>query len=122
MTAALGFLAAALSISLVWPQVWLSCRRGRTRGLSPTAAWLAVGLNASWLTFGLLTRDPAQIITNAVVGAGKNAVLAGLLFSQAHLRTRTALRRSAAGAAGLVAAAAVSHLSVALLGADRVEV
>jgi uncharacterized protein with PQ loop repeat len=122
MTAALGFLAAALSISLVWPQVWLSCRRGRTRGLSPTSAWLAVGLNASWLTFGLLTRDPAQIITNAVVGAGNTAVLAALLFSQAPLRTRTVLLRSAAGAAALVAVAAGSALSVVALGADRVEV
>ncbi|NYJ07579.1 SemiSWEET transporter [Petropleomorpha daqingensis] len=122
MTAALGFLAAALSICLVWPQVWLSCRRGRTRGLSPAAAWLAVGLNASWLTFGLLTRDPAQIVTNAVVGAGNTAVLAALLFSQSHLRTRTALLRSAAGAAGLVTIAAGSALSVVLLGADRVEV
>jgi len=121
MTAALGFLAAALSISLVWPQVWLSCRRGRTRGLSPTAAWLAVALNASWLTFGVLTRDPAQVITNVVVGAGNTAVLAALLLTQARLRRGTTLLRSAGGAAGLVAVAAGSALSVALLGGDRVE-
>jgi uncharacterized protein with PQ loop repeat len=122
MTAALGSLAAALSISLVWPQVWLSCRRGRTRGLSPTACWLAVALNASWLTFGLLTGDPAQIATNVVVGAGNTAVLVALLFSQPHLRTRTALLRSAGGAACLAALAAGSIGAVAVLGADRMEV
>ena len=122
MTAALGFLAAALSIALVWPQVWLSCRRSRTRGLSPTSCWLAVGLNACWLTFGLLTRDPAQITTNAVVGAGNTAVLAALLFSQPRLRTRTALLRTAAGAAVLAAVAAGSIGSVVVLGADRAEV
>jgi uncharacterized protein with PQ loop repeat len=122
MIAALGSLAAAFSISLVWPQVWLSCRRGRTRGLSPTACWLAVGLNACWLTFGLLTHDPAQITTNVVVGAGNTAVLAALLLSQPRLRTRTALLRTAAGAAGLAAVAVGSIGSVAVLGADRAEV
>lgn len=122
MTAALGILAAAFSISLVWPQVWLSCRRGRTRGLSATASWLAVGLNACWLTFGLLTGDPAQVVTNAVVGAGNTAVLAALLLSQPHLRTRAALLRSAAGAVGLAAVAGGAAGSVVVLGAARAEV
>src|SRR3712207_465866 len=76
MIAALGFLAAALSITVVWPQVWLSCRHGRTLGLSPTGSWLAVGLNLCWLTFGLLVGDAPQIATHAVVGAGNTAVLA----------------------------------------------
>jgi uncharacterized protein with PQ loop repeat len=122
MTAALGFAAAALSISLVWPQVWLSCRRRRTRGLSPTACWLAVALNASWLTFGLLIGDPAQITTNVVVGAGNSAVLASLLLSRPQLRSRAVLLRSAAGAACLAALAAGSAGAVVVLGADRGEV
>src|SRR3712207_8184430 len=42
MIAVLGFSAAALSISNIWPQVWRSCRHGRTLGLSPTSSWLAV--------------------------------------------------------------------------------
>ena len=88
MIAVLGCLAAALSISVVWPQVWRSCRHRRTLGLSPTSAWLAVGLNVCWLTFGALTGDPAQMITNAVVGTGNTAVLAALLLTQPHLRTR----------------------------------
>jgi uncharacterized protein with PQ loop repeat len=122
MIAALGFLAAALSITVVWPQVWLSCRHGRTLGLSPTSSWLAVALNLCWLTFGLLIADPAQILTNSVVGAGNAAVLGALLIAQPQLRSRRMLLRTAAGAAGLAALAAGSLASVVLLGADRAAV
>jgi uncharacterized protein with PQ loop repeat len=118
MIAALGFLAAALSIAVTWPQVWRSCRHGRTLGLSPTASWLGVALNVSWLTFGLLIADPAQILTNAVVGVGNAAVLVALLVAQPHLRSRRMLMRSAPAAAGLAAFAALGGLAVALLDAD----
>jgi len=117
MIAALGCLAATLSIAVVWPQVWRSCRHRRTLGLSPTSAWLAVGLNVCWLTFGALTGDAAQMITNTVVGTGNTAVLVALLLAQPHLRTRRTLARTAAGAAGLVSLAAGSLLAVAVLGA-----
>jgi uncharacterized protein with PQ loop repeat len=116
MIAALGCLAATLSIAVVWPQVWRSCRHRRTLGLSPTSAWLAVGLNVCWLTFGALADDPAQMITNAVVGTGNTAVLTALLLTQPHLRTRRTLVRTAAGAAGLVTLATGSVLTVAVLG------
>jgi uncharacterized protein with PQ loop repeat len=118
MTAALGFLAATLSITVVWPQVWRSCRHGRTLGLSPTSSWLGVALNMCWLTFGVLIGDPAQIVTNAVVGAGNTAVLAALLIAQPHLRSSRMLLRTAAGFAGLIAVAASSLAAVALFGAD----
>jgi uncharacterized protein with PQ loop repeat len=118
MIAALGFLAATLSILVVWPQVWLSCRHGRTLGLSPTSSWLAVALNLCWLTFGLLIDDSPQIVTNAVVGAGNTAVLMALLIAQPHLRSRRMLLRTAAGAGGLAALAGGSIAAVALLGAD----
>ena len=62
MIAVLGLLAAAFSIAVIWPQVWLSCRHGRTLGLSPTSTWLSVALNLCWLSFGLLTGDRAQIL------------------------------------------------------------
>jgi uncharacterized protein with PQ loop repeat len=117
MIAALGFLAAALSIAVVWPQVWRSCRHGRTLGLSPTSAWLGIALNLCWLTFGVLIGDPAQIVTNAVVGAGNTAVLVALLIAQPHLCSKQMLLRTAGGAAGLAALAAGSLLAVALLGA-----
>jgi uncharacterized protein with PQ loop repeat len=118
MIAALGFFAAALSISVTWPQVWRSCRHGRTLGLSPTASWLGVALNLCWLTFGLLIGDPAQILTNSFVGMGNAAVLVALLIAQPHLRTRPMLLRTATGAVGLVALAAGSYASVAVLGAE----
>src|SRR3954470_8794706 len=108
MIAVLGCLAAILSIAVVWPQVWRSCRHGRTLGLSPTSAWLGVALNLCWVTFGVLPGDPAQIVTNAVVGVGNTAVLAALLLAQPHLRTRRMLLRTATGAACLVALAAGS--------------
>jgi uncharacterized protein with PQ loop repeat len=118
MIAALGFLAAALSIAVVWPQVWLSCRHRRTLGLSPTSAWLGVALNLCWLTFGVLIGDPAQTVTNAVVGAGNTAVLVALLLARPHLRSGGMLLRTAAGAGGLGVLAAGSVLSVTVLGAD----
>jgi uncharacterized protein with PQ loop repeat len=118
MIVALGFLAAAFSIALIWPQVWLSCRHRRTLGLSPTTSWLGVALNLSWLTFGLLIGDPAQIVTNAVVGTGNTAVLAALLLSQPDLREKRMVLRTAAGAAALATLAAGSLVSVAVLGAE----
>jgi uncharacterized protein with PQ loop repeat len=114
MIAALGFLAALLSISLTWPQVWRSCRHGRTLGLSPTASWLAVALNLCWLTFGVLIGDLAQIVANAVVGMGNSAVLIALLLTRPDLRTRRTLLRTATGAAGLAALAMLSLAAVAL--------
>ncbi len=116
MIAALGFLAAALSISTTWPQVWRSCRQRRTRGLSPTGSWLAVALNLCWLTFGLLIDDPVQVVTHAVVGVGNAAVLVALLVSQPRLLTRPALLRTASGSCGLGVLAAGS-LAAATLGA-----
>jgi uncharacterized protein with PQ loop repeat len=117
MIAVLGLLAAALSIAVIWPQVWLSCRHGRTLGLSPTSTWLSVALNLCWLSFGLLAGDQAQILTHVVVGAGNTAVLAALLLSQPHLRSPRMLIRTAAGGAGLAALALGSLASVALLDA-----
>jgi len=117
MIAVLGFLAAVLSISVVWPQVWRSCRHGRTLGISPTTAWLGIALNLCWLTFGVLVGDPAQIITNAIVGAGNTAVLIAVLHAQPHLRRGRTLLRTAAGAAALFALASASLLSVLVLDA-----
>lgn len=122
MPGAIGLLAALLSICLVWPQVWLCCRRRRTGGLSPTASFLSVALNLSWLTFGLLTRDPAQSVTNAVVGIGNTAVLVALLVTQPGLRARRVLARTASAAAGLAVFAGGGMVSVTFLGTTPAEV
>jgi uncharacterized protein with PQ loop repeat len=122
MTAVLGFLAAALSIAVVWPQVWRSCLQGHTRGLSPTGAWLGVGLNLCWLSFGILIGDPAQIATNAVVGVANTAVLVALLVTQPHLRSSRMLLRTGIGALGLAALAVGSMLAVILHDAQPADV
>ncbi|MGY1654153.1 SemiSWEET transporter [Geodermatophilus sp. SYSU D01119] len=116
MPAALGLVATVLSISVIWPQVWLSCRHGRTGGLSPTGTWLAAPLNLAWLAVGLLIADPAQVVTNTVVGAGNTAVLAALLLARPDLRSRRALLRTASGAAGLTLLTAGCAVAVAVLG------
>ena len=116
MPGVLGVLAATLSISRIWPQVWLCCRRRRTSGLSPTATFLGVALNLSWLAFGALTADPAQLVTNTVVGLGNTAVLIALLATQPHLRARRVIARTAGAASGLVAFAAGGIASVTVLG------
>jgi uncharacterized protein with PQ loop repeat len=117
MTAVLGFLAAVLSIAVVWPQVWRSCRHRSTLGLSPTSTWLGVALNLNWLTFAVLIANTPQIVSNVVVGAANTAVLVALLATQPHLRTQRVLVRTASGAAGLAALAAGSVLAVVYAGA-----
>lgn len=116
MPGVIGVLAASLSIALIWPQVWLCCCRRRTGGLSPTASFLSVALNLSWLTFGVLTGDPTQWVTNAVVGLGNTAVLVALLLAQPDLRARRVLARTASAAAGLIAFAGGGIVSVTFLG------
>jgi uncharacterized protein with PQ loop repeat len=112
----LGFLAASLSIALIWPQVWLCCRHRRTDGLSPTASFLSVALNFSWLTFGLLSGDAAQSVSNAVVGVGNTAVLVALLVTQPRLRVPQVLARTAGLAAALVAFGIGGIASMVFLG------
>jgi uncharacterized protein with PQ loop repeat len=110
----LGSLAAAFSILLIWPQVWLSCIHRRTSGLSATACWLGVALSSCWLTYGLLVQDIVQIANNLVVGAAQTAVLIALLITQPALRTRRALAATAWGAGALVLVAATALAAAAL--------
>jgi uncharacterized protein with PQ loop repeat len=115
-TPALGLLAAALSMSLPWPQVWRSCAQRRTTGLSATAVWLGVAMPIGWITYGLLLGDRLQVISNTVTGTAGMAVLVSVLLSRADLRSRRTLPATA-GAAGLVAGTAgVSALAAALPG------
>jgi len=107
----LGCLAAAASLSLVWPQVWLTCVRGRTSGLSPTACWLAPALNAGWVTYGLLAEEVVQVVTNGGCAVAGTAVLAALLRARPELRRPGALARTATGAAMMLAAAAAAALA-----------
>jgi uncharacterized protein with PQ loop repeat len=114
LTPALGCLGAALSMSLPWPQVWRSCARGRTTGLSATASWLGVAMPIGWITYGLLIGDRLQVVTNTVTGGAGIAVLVALLLARLELRTGRKLLVSASAAAGVLVAVAVSAIAAAL--------
>lgn len=72
---------ALTTITISWPQVWVSCVRRRTAGLSPMTTLLGPALNVTWLSYGLLIDDPLQVVVNALMGVGNLAVLAALLWS-----------------------------------------
>jgi uncharacterized protein with PQ loop repeat len=111
---AFGFIGAALSMSIAWPQVYRSCVRRRTSGLSSTACKLGVAMPIGWVAYGLLIGDPFQVVTNVVASLTGLAILAALLITQPHLRERRALRASA-GAAGGVLLTVVSIAALAAL-------
>jgi uncharacterized protein with PQ loop repeat len=113
---ALGLLAAALSMSLPWPQVWRSCAQRRTTGLSATAVWLGVAMPIGWITYGLLIGDRLQVMTNTVTGGAGLAVLAAVLLTRIDLRSRRTLLTTAGAAAVVAGTAALSALAAALPG------
>ncbi|MEV4639708.1 SemiSWEET transporter [Actinoplanes sp. NPDC049548] len=112
----LGWLGAALSMTLPWPQVWRSCARGHTRGLSATSCWMGVALPVGWITYGLLTGETVQVVTNCVTCVAGLTVLVAVLVKQRDLRTGRALLVSAGGAAGVLAASAGSAAFAAATG------
>ncbi|RZU49527.1 hypothetical protein EV385_1280 [Krasilnikovia cinnamomea] len=112
---ALGLLGAALSIALPWPQVWRSCVQRHTTGLSATASWLTFALPIGWITYGLLSGERIQVITNTVTGAAGLAVLVALLVARRELRTGRALAASAGGAMIMLATALGCAAAAALL-------
>ena len=114
--ALLGWFGAALSIALPWPQVWRSVARGRTKGLSATACWQGVAMPVGWITYGLLTGETVQVVTNTVTGVAGLAVLVTVLLKQGELRTGRTLLISATGAAGVLTAAGGSAAAGLLTG------
>ncbi|WP_199514673.1 SemiSWEET transporter [Nucisporomicrobium flavum] len=113
-TALLGWLGAALSMSLPWPQVYRSCIQGRTGGLSATACWLGLAMPVGWITYGLLAGETVQVVTNTVNGAAGLGVLAVVLWRRGELRTVRKLLITASSAAGVLAAVVVSVAVAAL--------
>ncbi|OJF11511.1 hypothetical protein BG844_25905, partial [Couchioplanes caeruleus subsp. caeruleus] len=113
-TAMLGWLGAALSMTLPWPQVWRSCVQRRTGGLNATSCWMGAAMPAGWVSYGLLTGEAVQVVTNTVTGTAGLAVLVVLLVRHDDLRRGRRLVLSAAGAAAVLAAA-LGSAAVALL-------
>jgi len=116
LTHALGVLGATLSMSLSWPQVIKSCVQRRTLGLSPTACTLGVAMPLGWITYGLLSGQVIQVVTNLVTGTAGLAILVALLVTQPGMRSPRALRLSAASAGAVLAAVFLSAVAAALPG------
>jgi uncharacterized protein with PQ loop repeat len=117
-----GWLGAALSMSLPWPQVLRSCVRRRTTGLSATACWLGVAMPIGWITYGLLAGQVVQVATNLVTATAGLAILVVLLITRGELRTRRVLLVSSGGAVVVVAlsAAGAALATVPGIGGQRV--
>ncbi|WP_433826660.1 SemiSWEET transporter [Actinoplanes sp. CA-015351] len=112
LTHVFGIIGAALSMSIAWPQVYRSCVRRRTSGLSATACMLGVAMPAGWVTYGLLINDSFQVVTNTVSSSTGLAILVALLVTQPHLRSGRALLTSAGMAGGvLLAIVAIAALA-----------
>jgi uncharacterized protein with PQ loop repeat len=116
LTHALGVLGAALSMSLSWPQVIKSCVQRRTLGLSPTACALGVAMPLGWITYGLLSGQRIQVVTNVVTGTAGLAILMALLLTQPAMRSLRALRLSAASAGAVLTGVLLSGAAAALPG------
>ncbi|MEV0900231.1 SemiSWEET transporter [Actinoplanes sp. NPDC049802] len=114
LTHAFGFLGAALSMSIAWPQVYRSCVRRRTSGLSATACMLSVAMPLGWVTYGLLIGDRFQVVTNTVSTLTGLAILIALLVTRPALRAGRALLTSAGAAAGVLCALLGTAASAAL--------
>jgi uncharacterized protein with PQ loop repeat len=101
---AFGILGAVLSMSIAWPQVYRSCVRRRTSGLSATACMLSVAMPLGWITYGLLIGDRFQVVTNTVSASTGLAILIALLVTRPAARAGRALLASAGAAGGVLLA------------------
>ena len=121
-SAVLGWLGAALSMTLLWPQVWRSVAKGQTNGLCAVACWQGVAMPVGWIIYGLLTGEAVQVVTNTVTGFAGLLILAMLLVKRGELRTGRRLLTGAAGAAAVFCAAALSEVLAATtdLGTPRI--
>jgi uncharacterized protein with PQ loop repeat len=122
LTHALGVVAAALSMSLSWPQVFKSCVQRRTGGLSATATALGVAMPLGWIAYGLLAGERIQVVTNVATGTAGLAILVAVLATQPSLRSRQALRASAGAAGGVLTMVLLSGLAAALPGVRGAQV
>lgn len=98
----------SVTVGLMLPQMWRSCWRGQTAGLSTAAVWLSPVSCGAWLTYGVLMHDGVQMGINLACGLMHLAVLMAVLRGQPGVRQRASLMRSLPiPAAGLVAVMAL---------------
>ncbi|WP_432564278.1 SemiSWEET family transporter [Kineococcus sp. SYSU DK003] len=91
----LGLAAAALGIVTGVPQILRLLKSTDASGLSYSSAVLGVLASGTWLTYGLLLLDPAQLVAN-VPGLGCAVVTVVLAAHRLGLRLSTAAVATAA--------------------------
>lgn len=74
----LALVATVLAVAVVLPQVWRTCRYGRTGGIALGHVWLAVVTSVAWVQFGLHTGAAGAAASSAVTGAVNAVLLVGL--------------------------------------------
>src|SRR3954470_17371042 len=70
----LGFLASAIGISVVVPQIVRILRNPETGGVSAATWGMSVVACSLWLTYGLRLHEPPQIPGNVMLIAGATAI------------------------------------------------
>ena len=100
----LGWVGTVLILSFNVPQVWRTCVDGRTDGVPPMRAWVAIAVAVVWLGYGLAGGGLVQVVLNGAT------ILLNLLLV-VGLRGREAGRGTL-----LVAAAAVTTLALGAMG------
>jgi uncharacterized protein with PQ loop repeat len=106
----LGYLAAAIGVVMVLPQIARILRHPTLPGVSPLTWSLNTVACAAWLGYGIRTWQVPQIPGNVLFITGAVAIV--LLIPSTHARRTRA--------AGLAAVAAVEALAVAVLPAHTV--
>lgn len=86
----IGLVAAAVGITVSVPQVWRLWRGTTAAGVSHASAVLGVMAGSTWLTYGLLIVDHAQILANIPGLAGGLAILV-LVLRRGRLSPRPAI-------------------------------
>ncbi|NIZ91444.1 SemiSWEET family transporter [Kineococcus rubinsiae] len=99
----LGLVAAALGILTGLPQVVRLVRTPDASGLSYSSAVLGVLSSATWLTYGVMLLDPAQLLANV---PGVTCAVVTAVLSARRLGLRLARTWQACAAWALVVAAA----------------
>jgi len=109
----LGLAAAALGILTGLPQVVRLVRTPDASGLSYPSAVLGVLSSATWLTYGLMLLDPAQLLANV---PGVTCAVTTAVLSARRLGLRLARTWQACAAWALVVATAAVVGGPALVG------
>ncbi len=102
VVAAIGLVAAGVGITVSFPQVWRLWRSTHALGISYASAVLGLLATSTWLTYGFLIVDPAQMLANVpgIVGA---VLIAVLVVRRGRLSPAPALVAAAAWATLVVA-------------------